>query len=80
MQSLSPWGPEIILVIITSGLILLITVKTAMIKITVSAPTTIMSDGLSNILSAMIKKNVKIVSVCLSSNYYTFYSDFPTVF
>lgn len=31
-------------------------------------PTTIMSDGLKNILSAMENKNVKTISVCLSSN------------
>lgn len=40
--------------------------------ITVSAPTTMMSDGLRNILTSMVKNNVKIVSVCLSSNYIIF--------
>jgi hypothetical protein len=39
-------------------------------EIIFAAPTTMMSDGLRNILSAMEKNNVKIVSVCLSSNYF----------
>ncbi|XP_050543296.1 flavin reductase (NADPH) [Daktulosphaira vitifoliae] len=44
------------------------------------SPTTIMSDGLKNILSAMKKNNVKTVSVCLSTFLFYEKSKVPAMF
>jgi putative NADH-flavin reductase len=44
------------------------------------APTTIMSDGLRNIMSAMLKNNVKILSVCLSTFLFYDKSKVPAMF